>query len=260
MLRSEGSIRNNERLCLLEMLIAAVILAPTAAAETSPRPPCAGAEPSPGYAEPGTPPAVQVWTASKAWSPPSCTGWSAAGAGVLVALAARFPYGGSSDALLLRFGAISSLKGLRYWSVSEGGWRTLITDASALDGPDLERKRSDFALSEMKGGKDLYFAQKDNRSAGDVVYRMQVKEMTATRFVMAIENASPVTQFMLTLFNPGELRSLHFLERLGPGVWNYYGLAWAGETTASRLAVPQASYINRAKALYGHFAGLPKLE
>lgn len=48
---------------------------------------------------------------------------------------------------------------------------------------------------------------------------------------------------MLTLFNPGDLQSLHFLERQGPNVWSYCGLAWAGETTASLLAVPEASYV-----------------
>jgi hypothetical protein len=74
---------------------------------------------------------------------------------VLVALAARFSYGGSSDALLAHFGAISTLKGLRYWSVTEGGRRTLITSATA----------------------ELYFAQGDNRAAGDVVYRMRVGEV-----------------------------------------------------------------------------------
>ena len=41
---------------------------------------------------------------------------------------------------------------------------------------------------------------------------------------------------MLTLFNPGDLQSLHFLKRQGPNVWSYYGLAWAGETRASRGA------------------------
>jgi hypothetical protein len=75
--------------------------------------------------------------------------------------------------------------------------------------------------------------------------------------VVAIENVSPVRRFMLTLFNPGDLQSLHFLEREGPNVWNYCGLAWAGETTASLLAVPEASYVNRPMALYRHFVGSP---
>jgi hypothetical protein len=75
------------------------------------------------------------------------------GAGVLVALAAHFSHSGTSDALLRRFGAISTLKGLQYWSVTEGGWRTLITDAAALTGgPDLDHRRPDFTLAEMRSG------------------------------------------------------------------------------------------------------------
>jgi hypothetical protein len=61
---------------------------------------------------------------------------------------------------------------------------------------------------------------------------------------------------MLTLFNPGDLPSLPFLERECPNVWSYYGLAWAGETTASLLAA-EAPYVNRAIALYRHFVGSP---
>ena len=138
-------------------------------------------------------------------------------------------------------GAISTLKGLRYWSVTEGGWRTLITSATALSGPDLDHPRPDFTLAEMPSGKELYFAQGDNRAGGDVVYRMRVGEVSPTRLIVAIENVTPVRRFMLTLFNPGDLQSLHFLERQGPNVWSHYGLAWAGETTASLLAVPEAS-------------------
>jgi hypothetical protein len=108
----------------------------------------------------------------------------------------------------------------------------------------------------MTAGRDLYFAQKDNRSAGEIVYRMQVRELSATRLVVAVDNLSPVERFGLTLFKRGDLRSLHFLERQDKNVWRYYGLAWAGETTAARLALPQASYVNRAKALYDYLAGL----
>ena len=227
------------------------------ASEESPRPPCAGASPYPGYANPGASPTIRVWSRrdpSPPWTPPSCTGWTEKGAGVLVALAARFPYSRSSDALLARFGAVSALKGLQYWSVTEGGWRTLITAATALDGPDLG-PRPDFTLAEMRSGKDLYFAQADNRAAGDVIYRMRVRELSPTRLVVAIENVSPVRKFMLRLFNPGDLQSLHFLERQGPNVWSYYGLAWAGETGPALLAAPEASYVNRVKAFYRHFVG-----
>lgn len=217
-------------------------------------PPCGGAEPRPAYAALGAPPATEVWTG--AWQPPPCTGWPQQMDGVLVALAAQFPHAGSSDALLLRLGAISSLKGLQYWSVTEGGYRTFIIDASALSGPDLGLARGDFTLQELRSGKPLYFAQSDNRASGAVLYRMQIKEMSATRLVVAVENASAVRRFMLTLFSPGDLRSLHFLERAGPKVWRYYGLAFAAQSAASKLAVPEASYLNRAKALYAHLTGV----
>jgi hypothetical protein len=198
-----------------------------------------------------------VWTSGAlgSWTPPACAGFTTKGDGVLVAVAGSFPFTGSADALLARFGAVSALKGLKYWSVTEGGWRTLITKATALEGPYVDRPRSDFTLAEMRSGTDLYFAQAENRAGGDVVYRMRVQDFGPNRIVVAIENASPVSRYLVTLFNPGDLISVHFLERRGPGVWGYYGLAWAGDSLVSRLAVPEASYVNRALALYRHFLG-----
>jgi hypothetical protein len=198
-----------------------------------------------------------VWASVElgSWTPPACTGFTAKSDGVLVAVAGSFPFTGSADALLARFGAVSALKGLKYWSMTEGGWRTLITDATALEGPTLDRPRADFTLAEMRSGTSLYFAQAENRAGGDVVYRMRVRDFGPNRFVVAIDNASPVGRYLVTLFNPGDLASVHILERRGSGVWGYYGLAWAGDSLVSRLAVPEASYVNRALALYRHFLG-----
>ena len=241
------------------LLAIAVLLcsAGSCAAGQGPQPPCAGVEPVPAYAAPEAPPNSQVWTSAElgSWTPPACTGFTAKGDGVLVAVAGSFPFTGGAGALLARFGAVSALKGLKYWSVTEGGWRTLITKATALEGPDLDRPRPDFTLAEMRSGADLYFAQTENRAGGDVVYRMRVQDFGRDRFVVGIENASPVSRYLVTLFNPGDLASVHFLERRGPGAWGYYGLAWAGDSLVSRLAVPQASYVNRALALYRHFVG-----
>ncbi len=140
-----------------------------------PRPPCGTAMPFPAYpaypasAAPGTAAAVvRAWQAEKGsphWVPPACTGWAAEGVhgfGTLVALAGRFELaqGSGTDQILGRFGAISMLRGARYWSVSDGAWRPLVSDASALDGLDPDRRRSDFNAAELGSGRDAYFVGK----------------------------------------------------------------------------------------------------
>ena len=241
---------------LLAIVVVLLSAGLASAADKNPQPPC-GTPRVPGYAAVDAAPAVLVISGSDlgAWKPPSCVGWSAQGDGVLVALSGRFAYKGSTDDLLKRFGAISTLKGLKYWSVIDGGWRTLITSAEALEAPESGHSRPDFTLAEMKSGKDLYFAQQDNRTSEEVVYRMQVRDLSTNGFVVAVENVTPVRSYMLTLFDPGELLSVQFVERESPGVYGYYGLAFAGESLASSIALPQASYVNRALALYGQLTG-----
>jgi hypothetical protein len=68
-------------------------------------------------------PNYRVWGKNE-WVPPACTGWSAR-TGVLVAVAGQFRYTGTADDILLEAGAISTLKGIRYWSVTEKKAREL---------------------------------------------------------------------------------------------------------------------------------------
>jgi hypothetical protein len=258
--RAFAGKRNSLQLSPVRVLLAitlAFALAGGAAAGQDPVPPCVGANPYPDFAPVDAPPAVQVISRNDlaAWKPAPCIGWEAKDDGVLVALAGSFHFNRTTDELLKRFGAISSLKNLQYWSVTDGGWQTLITSASALDSPDGGHSRGDFTLAEMKSGKELYFAQQDNRTSEEVVYRMKVSDLGADGFVVAVENVTPVRSFMLTLFDPGDLQSVHFVKRESPGVFRFYGLAFAGESLASSLALPEASYVNRALALYGHLSG-----
>lgn len=267
MVRTEGkfrafaTMRNSLQLSPVRVLLAIALVlglsGGAAAAGQDPVPPCGGATPYPDYAAVDAPPAVQIISGKDlaAWTPPACVGWEAKDDGVLVTLAGRFHFKGTTDELLKRFGAISSLKGLQYWSVTDGGWRTLIDSASALDSPDGGHSRADFTLAEMKNGHELYFAQQDNRTSEEVVYRMKVSDLSADGFTVAVENVTPVRSFMLTLFDPGDLQSVHFVKRESPGVFRFYGLAFAGESLASSLALPEASYVNRALALYGHLSG-----
>lgn len=237
--------------------IFAIVFACTSAllAQEAPRPPCAG-PPVPNYAVIGQQPIHQVWRNTRKgwWTPPPCTGWGDAGSNLVIALAGTFRHTGNADELLNRFGAVSTLRGIRYWSVTDKDWRVLVMDAAALAGPEAKDRRPDFAPAEMKGGRDLYFAQHDTRSTGEVVYRMRVREAGADRLVLEMENLSPIRLLFVTLFSPGDMKFLYFLERRAGGQWGSYALLAANGSYADNN---EASFINRAAAFYRHFIGVP---
>jgi hypothetical protein len=176
---------------------------------------------------------------------------------MLVSLAGSFRFQGDGEDLLGRFGAASTVRGIRYWSASDQRWRVLITDAAALEGPNVKRRRPDFTAAEIKSRKVVYFLQDDSRSSGPVVYRLRLLEFGATRLVVQIENVSPVRIFMLTLFGPGDLEFVHFLEMRSPSLWQLYSLMRTGRGASSLSSGHQASYVSRAVALYRHIAGIP---
>ena len=248
-----------ERVKSLIMVAVVLVFAVTAHAAEGPRPPCDESSVQPSFGPPGASPNVRVWASRELgdhWRPPACTGWAPA-AGSLVALAGKFRFEGNADDLLTRLGAISALRGIRYWSVSDNEWQTLIEHATALDGPDLSRQRHDFVAAELKKSRSVYFAHDDNRTAGEVIYRLDIRELTPARLVATTENVSPVRKFMLTLVERGGLQSIHFLEREVPGIWRYYVLARTSDDLMSLLDVSERSYVNRAVALYRHFIGIP---
>ena len=228
-------------------------VAPWAIAQEPARPPCESA-PQPAYAAPGAAPNVRVLNeaALKTWRPPACTGWNALPSGAVVALAGSFSVA-DPQGLLQRLGEVSRLRGMRYWSVSDRNWRTLISDAYALTRRDSGVRRPDFSAGELQSGQDFYFAQSDTRSTGDVIYRIRVREFSPDRLVVESENVSPVRALLLTLFAPGELRAVYFFERLDGQRWGYYALnAALGRSTSGN----EASLVNRAAAYHRHFTGV----
>lgn len=238
-------------------LLCGLLGAQALAAESGPRPPC-GMAPLPPFAEPGMPPNVRAWSgqAAREWLPPACSGWTATGFDVVVALAGSFRFDGDVEELLGRIGAISTLKGIRYWSTTDKAWKPLVTEAFALNGPDTDQKRPDFPAAQLAQGQKLFFAQADNRSSGKTVYRLRVVAADRDRLVVETENVAPVKMAMLTMFGAGDLQSLYFLERRAPGVWGYYSLARARSASSLLPSGSEASYINRAAAYFRHFAGI----
>src|SRR4030095_9699049 len=97
--------------------------------------------------------------------PPHCLGGaSSSHSKLVVALAGSFHFDGTIDELVARTGAISTLRGVRYWSVTDKIWRPLVIDASALSRLDPRSRRSDFATEEMTAGSELYYWENDSRS------------------------------------------------------------------------------------------------
>jgi hypothetical protein len=210
------------------------------------------------YPAPGFPPIAGTWsqgdnTAGRVAI--DCTRWLQGNFKLNVALAASFDYAGSASNLLRRFGEISRLRGVRYWSIHDGRWETLITEADAVTDLTSER-REDFNLDELNRGRDLYFQQSDNRTPGPIVYRMRIENRGSMSLVVRITNVSSVHFLLLSVFKPGDLQSVYVLERLSPGTWSYFNLLGI-QNNMSFAASPANSWINRAFALYRHYTDIP---
>jgi hypothetical protein len=226
-------------------------------AQLGPQPPCGG-DPVPPYPGLDHSPIVKFWSESDFghdWRPPTCTTWTDVGFSTLVTTVARFRYTSGAEGLLRRIGAISELAGMRYWSTTHKQWQTLIVKANASTGSPPTQRREDFTPDEMKEGKVLYFEQTDNLS-GNAICRMQITEASADRLVFVVENVSIMRYFFVTLFHPGEMQSIYFLDRESDTVWRYYSIARTGRN-ASRLTTGHAfSSINRAVAFYRSLVGI----
>jgi hypothetical protein len=138
--------------------------------------------------------------------------------------------------------------------VTEGAWRVLIKDAAALSAPGGAR-REDFAADEIRAGAMLHYVEEDNRSSAPVAYRMHVLEATPNRIVVETQNVTPIKSFLLTLFPPGSLRAAYVMTRLDGNSWGLYALSASSSEASEMVSFAKSSYINRARALYGHFAG-----
>ena len=220
-----------------------------AADEPAPQVPCGDAAPSPAYANAGAP-EPRTWT-NLDWNPPSCLGWAKGRYRFVAAIAGSIR--ADDIELRRRLGAISTLRGTRYWSVTENGWRELIKDSSALasaEGPS----RADFTPDEIRTGAVLHFVEQDNRSSSPVVYRMDVIEASAGRIVVETQNTTPVEANLITLYPPGALRAAYLLTKVDAATWGLYAVS-ASTSQASRLvALGRESHANRARALFAHYA------
>lgn len=162
------------RCMVLAFLLAVIAPAAPAFADDRPWPrlPCTG-DPSPPYPEVDAPARAHAWVGTfeeTAWRPPACAGWESRPFKVLVALTGRFRHAADASTLLARFGAISGLRQVLYWSITDRAWLHLTTEADALERPDDQRPRAGFTSDELIARPVSYFRQKDNRLKTTTVY------------------------------------------------------------------------------------------
>ena len=239
------------------MFCVGALTAPALAA--GPQPPCAMSA-VPAYSAPGAPPTIGIWHSSDLdqsnWQPPKCTGWSPTSRSKLVvALAGSFRFTGSIDQILERAGAISTFRNIRYWSTTDEKWRPFANNAFALESPDKTSRRADFSASDLIKNATLYYWEDDSRS-GEIVHRLRVFETTPDRAIIADENITPIRKFFVTLFDPGDLQSTIFIQRLSPDRFGVYILSRTGEASSAFAEGHDGSYVNRAAALYRQLAGI----
>ena len=235
-------------------IYAFTILCGALCAQSVPQPPC-GAAPFPSYPDVAAAPAVKVWEHT-VWTPAACTAWSPMDSATIVATAARFRFAAGADGLRHKLGAISEMTGLVYWSTSSQKWQPLIVEAHALTSPASEERRKDFAPDEIAAGRILYVRQEDNL-LGPAIYKIRILTAAADRLAFATENTTAIRRFGLEIFQATDIQSICFLDRESKDVWRYYNLTRMPKQASVLTMGHDASFINRAVALYRYLAGIP---
>lgn len=215
--------------CCLAGILA---MAGAASAAPLPTPPC-GTGPIPAYAAVGASPTVVTGPGSglpTALKTQSCVYWDPRAMSLVVMLAGSFADRAGAKDVLARFGAVSRRAGMAWWSDPDKKIKPMIAAAAAVTDSGAETHRSDFSVAELADGAPHYFVQEEDASTGEVIYALRARELTAGRLVLTIENVSPIKNYFIRLFDPGDLRTTYYLDRLHPGIWGYYSLSGVQES------------------------------
>lgn len=162
----------------------------------------------------------------------------------------------SRSTFIGRFGAVSQLLGVQYWSTTDQTWRPLVSSARATTAASPSKPRADYSAAELATGQDRYYETTDTRSGRSVAYRLRLLLNQPDRVVIETANVEAIRKWGLTVYGPEGLDTLYFLTERSPGVWAYYSITRV--LPRSFFAEGHAkSYINRAVALYRHYVSLP---
>jgi hypothetical protein len=161
----------------------------------------------------------------------------------------------SPDSILQRFGAISELRQVQYWSTTDQAWRPLVSAAFAVSSANVDQPRADYTSAELVAAS-RYYRITDTRTYEPVNYRLEVHPAAHGHIVVETTNVDPIRKWGITLYQPDGLHTLYFLSERSAGVWSYYSITRAVPATFLARG-HEKSYVNRAIALYRHYLRLP---
>ena len=245
----------------LRLGVVLLLLLPAVARGGSvPVPPCPEGGAAPAVPPLGAPPTIEVWhgdSLDRHAPAPACLGWPSFDFSTLLVITGRFRHAGGVESVLSDVGRMSSWVGLRYWSISDERWQTLVERSAAVTDLASRQLRPDFTPDELRPGRDLYFLQRENRGKEDIVYRLRVLSRGPDGFSVDFSNASAIRFLFFRLFAPDDLRAVYFFRRLGPDEWGYWAIGGTKLGITGLFGPHIGSFKNRALAIYRHFAGIP---
>jgi hypothetical protein len=219
-------------------------------------PVCSAVDIHPAFPPVNATPAVEVFDADNA-APPSgadCFAHRNKGATwITVASAIQTPL--SPDAIIQRFGAISALQTVQYWSTADQAWRPLVSAAFAVSSTDSDQPRADYSSAELVGSPRFYRVT-DTRTQQPINYSLEEHPAAHGQIFAETTNIDPISKWGITLYSRDGLHTLYFLNERSPGIWSYYSITRVVPATFLARG-HEKSYVNRAIALYRHYLQLP---
>ena len=118
--------------------------------------------------------------------------------------------------------AVSSMRGITYWSVSRGSRQVLFTQSYAISSPGKAAPVPDVVFEEIPGDSLLYTFQED-KSFGRTIYEERFA-FRADHLAVSIENLSTISFALIPIIRPRNLVSTIVLVPTGREIL-FYGLA-----------------------------------
>ena len=147
--------------------------------------------------------------------------------------------------------AVSSLKGLEYYSKRRNTMRLLYETSTIIDNPDMKNPRPDPVFSSPPSELSIFVRQKD-LTFGDNVYKYTYYSDESSLIVLQ-ENISPMNYGIINVLAKSKLKSIVAVFDCGPNLL-VYAVSFAKASMVPGMKQRAGESINnRANALLGWF-------